>query len=87
VVARTRLCLRLEWRPGNTVSATDWEPAMEKLWSHPTVGEGRWLNCGDRAFRQESIVARHKQKGVPHPKYLFTLHITPNVRRAIAKVP
>ena len=36
VAARTRLCLHLEWRPGATVSATDWPPAMEKLWSHPS---------------------------------------------------
>ena len=31
VAARTRLGLHLEWRPGNTVSATDWQPALEKL--------------------------------------------------------
>ena len=36
VAAHTRLCLHLEWRPGDTVSATDWQPAMEKLWAHPT---------------------------------------------------
>jgi len=47
VAARTRLCLHLEWRPGDTVSATDWQPAMEKLWSHPTIRERLWLNRGD----------------------------------------
>jgi hypothetical protein len=32
VAARTRLCLHLAGRPDDTVSATDWQPAMEKLW-------------------------------------------------------
>jgi len=50
VAARTRLCLHLEWRPGDTVSATDWQPAMEKLWSHPTIRERLWLNRGDVGF-------------------------------------
>lgn len=31
-MAAQRLCLHLEWRTGDTVSATDWQPAMEKLW-------------------------------------------------------
>jgi hypothetical protein len=35
VAARTRLCLHLEWRPGTTVSATDWQPAMEKTLATP----------------------------------------------------
>ena len=47
VAAPTRLCLPLEWRPGDTVSATDWQPAMEKRWSQPTIRERRWRNRGD----------------------------------------
>ena len=87
VAARTRLCLHLEWRPGDTVSATDWSPAMEQLWSHPTIRERLWLNRGDAGFGQEAILAWHEAKGKPRPKYLFKLRQTPNVRRAIAKVP
>jgi hypothetical protein len=87
VAARTRLCLHLEWRPGDTVSATDWQPAMEKLWSHPTIRERLWLNRGDVGFVQEAIMAWHEQAGEPRPKYLFQLKLTSNVRRAIAKVP
>jgi hypothetical protein len=87
VAARTRLCLHLEWRPGDTVSATDWQPAMEKLWSHPTIRERLWLNRGDVGFGQEAILAWHEQEGAPRPKYLFKLRLTTNVRRAIAKVP
>jgi hypothetical protein len=87
VAARTRLCLHLEWRPGDTVSATDWQPAMEKLWSHPTIRERLWLNRGDLGFGQEAIIAWHEQAGEKRPKYLFKLKLTSNVRRAIARVP
>jgi hypothetical protein len=87
VAARTRLCLHLEWRPGDAVSATDWQPAMEKLWSHPTIRERLWLNRGDMGFGQEAILAWHEVAGEPRPKYLFKLKLTSNVRRAIARVP
>jgi len=87
VAARTRLCLHLEWRPGDTVSATDWQPAMEKLWTHPTLRQRLWLNRGDVGFGQESIMAWHEAAGQTRPKYLFKLKLTNNVRRAIARVP
>lgn len=87
VAARTRLCLHMEWRPGDTVSANDWQPAMEKLWQHPTLRERLWLNRGDVGFGQEAILAWHEVEAVPRPKYLFKLKLTRNVRRAIARVP
>jgi len=87
VAARTRLGLHLEWRPGDTVSATDWPPAMEKLWSHPPIRERLWLNRGAAGFGQEGVMAWHEQAGEKRPKYLFKLRVTANVRRAIAKVP
>jgi hypothetical protein len=87
VAARTRLCLHLAWRPGDTVSATDWQPAMEKLWQHPTIRERLWLNRGDPGFGQEAIMAWHEAAGEQRPKYLFKLKLTTNVRRAIARVP
>lgn len=87
VAARTRLCLHLEWRPGDTVSATDWQPAMEKLWAHPTIRQRLWLNRGDLGFGQEAILAWHELAGEKRPKYLFKLKLTSNVRRAIARVP
>jgi hypothetical protein len=87
VAARTRLCLHLAWRPGDTVSATDWQPAMEKLWSHPPIRERLWLNRGDVGFGQESILAWHETAGQKRPQYLFKLKLTNNVRRAIARIP
>jgi hypothetical protein len=87
VAAHTRLCLHLEWRPGDTVSATDWQPAMEKLWRHPTIRERLWLNRGDSGFGQEAILARHEVEGEKRPKYLFKLKLTTKVRQAIARAP
>lgn len=87
VVAGTRLCLHLEWRPGDTVSASGWQQAMERLWSQRTIQERLWLNRGDAGFGQEPILAWHEAEGQSRPKYLFKLRLTKNVRRAIAQVP
>jgi len=56
-VAGTRLALHMEWRQGNTVSATGWLEAMEKIWSHPDVRSGLKLNRGDIGFAEEKIMA------------------------------
>ena len=87
VVAGTRLALHMEWRPGNTVSATRWIEAMERVWSHPDVPPRLKLNRGDIGFAQEKIMAWHEVSGVPRPKYLFKLKLTANVRRALARIP
>jgi hypothetical protein len=50
VAVCTHLSLHLEWHPGDTVSATDWQPAIEKLWSHPTIRQRRSLNRGEVGF-------------------------------------
>lgn len=87
MVAGTRLALHMEWRPGNTVSASHWIEAMERLWSHPDVPLRLKLNRGDLGFAQEKIMAWHETPGVARPRYLFKLKLTANVRRAIAKIP
>lgn len=87
VAAGTRLCLHMEWRPGDTVSASGWQQAMERLWDHRTIQERLWLNRGDAGFGQEAIMAWHEMSGAARPKYLFKLRLTRNIKRAIAKVP
>ena len=87
VAAGTRLCLHLEWRKGNTVSASGWQEAMEKLWGHRTIQERLWLNRGDIGFGQEGIMAWHEKAGEKRPKYLFKLRLTRNIKRALAKIP
>jgi len=87
VVAGTRLALHMEWRPGNTVSATDWHKAMEKIWSHPDVRAALKLNRGDIGFAQEKIMAWHEEAAERRPYYLFKLRLTANVKRALARIP
>ena len=87
VVAGTRLALHMEWRPGDTVSATGWQEAMEKIWSHPDVRTRLKLNRGDIGFAQEKIMAWHEEAESVRPHYLFKLRLTPNVKRALARIP
>ncbi len=87
VVAGTRLTLHMEWRPGNTVSASGWIEAMERVWSHPDVPRRLVLNRGDIGFAQEKIMAWHEQEGTTRPPYLFKLRLTKNVKRALARIP
>ncbi len=87
VVAGTRLCLHMRWRPGKAVSATGWLEAMEQLWAQAEIRSRLWLNRGDAGFGQEAICAWHEVEGPARPKYLFKLRLTRNVRRAIAKIP
>jgi hypothetical protein len=87
VIGGTRLCLHMEWRKGNTVSASGWIEAMEKLWRSPLAQHRIRLNRGDIGFGQEAIMAWHEQGGGGRPDFLFKLKLTANVRRAIAAVP
>lgn len=86
VVAGTRIALHMRWRPGNTVSATDWVEAMEEVYKHPEARCQLKLNRGDIGFGQEKIMAWHEKREGSAPKYLFKLKKTPNLRKAIAKV-
>jgi hypothetical protein len=84
VAAGTRLCPYYRFRSGDTVTATQWESAMEECQSW--LGQARvWLNRGDLGLGHERVCAWHEaQTGRPH--YLFRLKLTANVKRAIAAV-
>jgi hypothetical protein len=85
VASGTRLCPYYRFRSGDTVTATQWEAAMEECQSW--LGPAKvWLNRGDLGLGHERICAWHEaQAGRPH--YLFRLKLTANVKRAIAAVP
>ena len=51
----------MEWRKGNTVSASGWIEAMEKVWRSPLAQHRIRLNRGDIGFGQEPIMAWHEQ--------------------------
>ena len=87
VIGGTRLCLHMEWRKGNTVSASNWIEAMEKVWRSPIAQHRIRLNRGDLGFGQEPIMAWHEQGAGKRPAYLFKLKLTANVKRAIAAIP
>lgn len=86
-IAGTRLALHMEWRKGNTVSATDWRQAMDKVWANPIARARIKLNRGDIGFGQEKVMAWHEQTdNAPRPAYLFKLKLTKGVKKAIAKI-
>ena len=87
VAAGTRLCATYRFRPGDTVTATQWAEAMGQ--AQAALGERTvWLNRGDLGLGHEAIMAWHEQVpvGAHGPHYLFKLKLTPNVRRALAMV-
>ena len=86
VIADTRLALHMSWRPGNTVSSTNWVEAMEEVYKNPLAQERLTLNRGDIGFGQEKIMAWHEVEGLKRPQYLFKLKLTKNVKRAIAQI-
>jgi hypothetical protein len=86
VIGGTRLCLHMEWRKGNTVSASGWIEAMEKVWRSPIAQHRIRLNRGDIGFGQEAIMAWHEQGKGKRPSFLFKLKLTANVKKAIAAV-
>ncbi len=85
VAAGTRLCPYYRFRSGDTVTATQWERAMEEC--QAWLGPARvWLNRGDLGLGHERICAWH-EASAGRPRYLFRLKLTANVKRAIAAVP
>lgn len=85
VAAGTRLCPYYRFRSGDTVTASQWEGAMEEC--QEWLGRARgWLNRGDLGLGHERICAWHEASAA-RPYYLFRLKLTANVKRAIAAVP
>lgn len=84
VAAGTRLAVSYHFRPGDTVTATQWEQSMQdaQRWlGARTV----WLNRGDLGLGHEKVMAWHEHAG--RPRFLFKLKLTANVRRALAATP
>jgi len=85
VVAGTRMCPVYRFRPGDTVTSTQWESAMHdaQRW---LGGRKVWLNRGDIGLGHDAIMRWHEQ-GVDRPYFLFKLKLTRLVRAAVARVP
>lgn len=85
VAAGTRLCAAYRFRPGDTVTATQWQAAMEDA-QGALGGRTAWLNRGDLGLGHEAIMAWH-EAAPARPRYLFKLKLTANVRRALHALP
>jgi len=87
VGAGTRLCAAYRFRPGDTVTATQWAEAIEEAQAG-LGGRAGWLNRDDLGLGHEAFMAWHEAvpAGERRPHYLFKLKLTPNVRRALAMV-
>ena len=87
VGAGTRLCAAYRFRPGDTVTATQWAEVMREA-QGGLGGRAVWLNRGDLGLGHEAIMAWHEgaPAGERRPHYLFKLKLTANVRRALARV-
>ena len=81
VIGGTRLCLHMEWRKGNTVSASGWVEAMEKVWRSPLAQHRIRLNRGDIGFGQEPIMAWHEQGNGKRPSFLLNSSSPPTSKR------
>lgn len=85
VIAKTRLCPAYRFRSGDTVTATQWEKAMED--AQRWLGDRQvWLNRGDLGLGHDPIMAWHEQRA-GRPRFLFKLKLTRGVRRAIHQLP
>ena len=87
VAAGTRLCASYHFRPGDTVTSTQWASAAEEA-QRNMGGREAWLHRGDIGLGQETVMAWHENAppGQKRPFYLFKLKLTPNARRAMAAV-
>ena len=84
VVARTRLCPAYRFRPGDTVTATQWQDAMED--AQRWLGDRQvWLNRGDLGLGHDAVMTWHEAV-VGRPRYLFKLKLTAKVRAALHAV-
>ncbi|MGH3584406.1 MAG: transposase, partial [Mycobacterium sp.] len=84
VAAGTRLCLHYRFRPGNTVTATQWREAVDDcLAAARSAGRRPWLHRGDMGLGVEPVLAWHEEEA-GRPDYLFKPRLTAHVRRSIA---
>jgi len=85
VVARTRLCPAYRFRSGDTVTATQWQEAMED--AQRWLGERQiWLNRGDLGLGHDAVMSWH-EAAAGRPCFLFKLKLTAKVRTALHEVP
>ena len=85
VVSGSRLCPVYRFKSGDTVTATQWQEAMED--AQRWLGDRQvWLNRGDLGLGHDAVMSWHEQDAA-RPKFLFKLKQTAKVRAALHTVP
>lgn len=84
-VAGLRLCLDLDFRPGDSSSSSGWIEMMERLFSKLPSDKQPFLNRGDVAFCSEEFLSWHESQ-INRPRYLFKLRKTSRIKEAISQV-
>jgi hypothetical protein len=84
-VAGSRLCLDLDFRPGDSSSSSGWIGMMERLLSKLPSDKQPFLNRGDVAFCSDEFLNWH-EASVVRPRYLFKVRKTSRIKEAISQV-
>lgn len=84
-VSGLRLCLDLDFRPGDSSSSDGWITMMERLFSKLPHDKKPFLNRGDVAFCSETFLNWH-ESSIDRPRYLFKLRKTNRIKEAISQV-
>jgi len=84
-VAGVRLCLDMDFRPGDSAANGGWIETMERLFSHLPQEKRPYINRADIAFCSEEFLQWHEAKA-ERPYYVFKLRKTARVREAINNV-
>ncbi|MDR0330235.1 MAG: IS1380 family transposase [Chitinispirillales bacterium] len=85
-VAGIRLCLDMEFRPGNSGSSSGWIEMLEQLLSRLPPDKRPSLNRADVSFCSEDFASWHEERPEERPRYLFKLRKTARVMEAINNV-
>lgn len=84
-ISGVRLCLHMDFRPGDAYTSSGWISTMEEFFSHLPSNKRPFLNRADIGFSSEEFLSWHEI--VPsRPHYLFKLRKTKRVQEAIAHV-
>lgn len=84
-ISGTRLCLHMEYRPGNANSSKGWIEAIEAVLERLPEGTRPFLNRADISFANEESLSWHESR-IDRPRYLFKLKKTARVKEAVSSI-
>lgn len=85
-IAGSRLCLGMEFRPGDQYSSKGWIETMEDIFEHLPSARLPFLNRADIAFCGEEFLKWHESPDHQRPFYLFKLRKTSRIKEVLNRV-